>query len=98
MEVDNLADTRTRIESEIEVQAYLQDLRYALSHGAQVSFQAERLVDKNRDVKYTNQFTVADLFPNENPVDALKHFWNALGAFRQEEDQNFEVRITPISM
>lgn len=72
MEVDNLTDTRTRIESEIEVQAYLQDLRYALSHGAQVSFQAERLVDKNRDVKYTNQFTVADLFPNENPVDALK--------------------------
>ena len=37
-----------------------------------MSFQAERLVDKNRDVKYTNQFTVADLFPNENPVDALK--------------------------
>ena len=41
-----MADTRTRIESEIEVQAYLQDLRYALSHGAQVSFQAERLVDQ----------------------------------------------------
>ena len=67
-----MADTRTRIESEIEIQAYLQDLRYALSHGAQVSFQAERLVDQNRDVRYTNRFTVADLFPNENPVDALK--------------------------
>ena len=72
MDVDNLADTRTRIESEIEVQAYLQDLRYALSHCAQVSFQAERLVDKNRDVKYTNQFTVADLFPNENPVASFQ--------------------------
>ena len=33
-----MADIRARIESEIEVQAYLQDLRYALNHGAQVSF------------------------------------------------------------
>ena len=51
-----MADTRTRIESEIEVQAYLQDLRYALSHGAQVTFQAERLVDQNRDVRYNNRY------------------------------------------
>lgn len=67
-----MSETRARIESEIEVQSYLQDLRFALVHGAQVSFQAERKVDQNRDIKYTNQFTVADLFPNENPVDALK--------------------------
>lgn len=67
-----MADIRARIESEIEVQAYLQDLRYALNHGAQVSFQAERQVDQKRDVRYTNRFTVANLFPNENPVDALK--------------------------
>lgn len=67
-----MAITRTRIESELEVQSYLQNLRYALSHGATISFQAERWVDKSRDVRYTNQFTVADLFPDENPVDALK--------------------------
>lgn len=72
MEVNILAETRTRIESEIEVLAYLQDLRHALNHGAQVAFQAERQVDQNRNVRYTNRFTVADLFPNENPVDALK--------------------------
>ncbi len=72
MEIVTLADIRARIESEIEVQAYLQDLRYALNHGAQVSFQAERQVDQKRDVRYTNRFTVANLFPNENPVDALK--------------------------
>lgn len=64
--------TRARIESELEVNAYLQDLRYALSHNATITFQAERLVDQNRDPQYTNQFTVADLFPNENPVIALK--------------------------
>ena len=67
-----MANTRARIESGKEVQAYLQDLRFALNHGAQVSFQVERQVDQNRDVRYTNRFTVADLFPNENPVDALK--------------------------
>ena len=37
-----------------------------------MSFQEVRLVDQNRNVRYTNRFTVADLFPNENPVDALK--------------------------
>ena len=67
-----MADTRTRIESELEVNSYLQNLRYALSHNATITFQAERLVDQNRDLRYTNQFTVADLFPDENPVKALK--------------------------
>lgn len=67
-----MADTRTRIESELEVSSYLQNLRYALSHGAKITFQAERLVDQNRNIKYTNQFTVADLFPDENPVTAIK--------------------------
>lgn len=67
-----MADTRTRIESELEVRSYLQDLQYALEHNAKITFQAERLVDQNRGQKYTNQFTVADLFPDEDPVIALK--------------------------
>jgi hypothetical protein len=67
-----LADTKARIESEIAVRSYLQDLRYALAHNAKVTFQIERMVDKNREPQYTNQFTVADLFPDENPVSALK--------------------------
>jgi hypothetical protein len=67
-----LADTKARIESEIEVRSYLQDLRYALEHNAKVTFQIERIVDKNREPRYTNQFTVADLFPDEDPVSALK--------------------------
>ena len=67
-----MADTKARIESETEVRAYLQDLRYALEHGAKITFQAERQVDLNRNTRFTNKFTVADLFPNENPVDALK--------------------------
>ena len=61
-----------RIESEFEVKSYLQDLRYALQHGAELSFQEERMVDKQRDKKFTNRYTVADLFPNEDPKAALR--------------------------
>lgn len=61
-----------RVESELDVRAYLQDLKYALEHGAKLTFQEDRQVDQNRDQRYTNRFTVADLFPDENPVTALK--------------------------
>ena len=67
-----MSDTRTRIETKLEVQSYLQDLRYALEHGAKVTFQIDRRVDQNRIQRFTNQFTVADLFPDEDPVTALK--------------------------
>lgn len=65
-------DTTSRIEGELEVKAYLQNLKYALNNGAKISFQARRLVDEKRAEQYTNQYTVDTLFPNENPVEALK--------------------------
>ena len=65
-------ETKSRIESEIEVKAYIQDLKFALNNGAKIDFQAKRLVDEKRDEKYTNQYTVNKLFSDENPVDALK--------------------------
>ena len=65
-------ETKARIESELEVKAYIQDLKFALNNGAQIDFQAKRVVDDKRDEKYTNQYTVNKLFPDENPVDALK--------------------------
>lgn len=64
--------TECRIESKEEIDTYLAQLRYALEAGAELTFQIERKVDEERDVKYTNKYTVAYLFPNENPVDALK--------------------------
>ena len=67
-----VVETKSRIESVQEVRSYLQDLRYALENGARLTFQEERQVDQNRDQRYTNKFTVADLFPDENPVTALK--------------------------
>ena len=65
-------ETKSRIESEIEVKAYIQDLKFALNNGAKIDFQAKRLVDEKSDEKYTNQYTVNKLFSDENPVDALK--------------------------
>ncbi len=56
----------------MEVKSYIQDLKFALNNGAKINFQAKRLVDEKRDEKYTNQYTVNKLFPNENPVVALK--------------------------
>ena len=63
---------KARIESELEVKSYIQNLRFALNNGAKIDFQAKRLIDEKREEKYTNQYTVNKLFPDENPVDALK--------------------------
>lgn len=61
-----------RIESELEVKTYIQNLKYALENGGTISFQTKRFVDENRDERYTNIYTVESLFPNENPTEALK--------------------------
>lgn len=61
-----------RIESELEVKSYIRDLRFALKNGARIDFQEKRLVDEKRDEKYTNRYTVNKLFPDENPLNALK--------------------------
>ena len=65
-------ELHARIESELEVKSYIQNLKYALNNGAKIEFQIKRFVDDGRDEKYTNLYTVNTLFPDENPVDALK--------------------------
>ncbi len=44
-----IEETKTRIESESEVKAYIQDLKFALNNGAQINFQAKRVVDEKRE-------------------------------------------------
>jgi len=68
-----LTETRTTIETKAEVLSYLQNLRYALEHNAKTTFQIERFVDRQRNQRYTNRYTVADLFPNENPVTVVNY-------------------------
>ena len=63
---------KARIESEIDVKAYIQNLQFSLNNGAKIEFQGKRFVDEDRDERYTNQYTVNVLFPNENPVDVLR--------------------------
>lgn len=70
--------TKERIESELEVRTYIQNLKYAIDNGAKITFQAKRLVDENRDEKYTNQYAVNTLFPDESPEEALKRELKAL--------------------
>lgn len=64
--------TKPRIESEIEVKAYIQNLKFALNNGAKINFQVRRLVDEKRDEKYSNQYAMNKLFPDENPEEVLK--------------------------
>lgn len=62
-----------RIESRLEVDTYLERLNYSLSNSqATLQFQKERIVDSQRNERFTNRFTVNDLFPREEPVNALK--------------------------
>lgn len=69
----NYLDTTTsRIETEAEVNAYIAKMKYALDNGARITFQENRKVDEHRDEKYTNGYTIRALFPDENPVDALR--------------------------
>ena len=65
-------ETRARVESELEISAYIQNLKCALNNGAKIDFQVKRRVDENRDEKYTNRYTVNTLFPDENPLDVLR--------------------------
>ena len=61
-----------RVESLDEVIAYIHKLKYAVDSGATIAFVPDRNVDRERDIRYTNRFTVNDLFPDENPAEALK--------------------------
>jgi len=55
-----------RIEAEPDVKTYLDRLKYAIKNGAEIKFQIIRLVDANRDIKFTNQYTVSTLFPDDS--------------------------------
>ena len=61
-------ETRVRIESEQEIKAYIQNLKFAIKNGAKINFQVKRRVDDKRDERYTNKYTVHTLLPAESPV------------------------------
>lgn len=70
--VTNISENK-RIEKRDEVDAYLERLKYSITNSyVDLRFQQERRVDSQRDERFTNRFTVAELFPDEDPARALK--------------------------
>lgn len=62
-----------RIESRIEIQTYIDRLKYALENeSTKINFQKKRRIDKERNKKFTNRYTIERLFPDDNEVEALK--------------------------
>lgn len=85
----------SRIESFLDIQVYSQNICYALENGARLIFQEHRRVDERRNVRYTNAYTIATLFPDENPVRALKRELKSLTVenyIRTVKDLRFPVR------
>lgn len=69
----NLDQEMKRIESKLEVDTYIDRLKYAISSGqVKIQFQQNRKIDEGRAERFTNWFTVNDLFPDEDIVAALK--------------------------
>lgn len=62
----------SRIESRAEVVSFISRMKHALANGAKILFQVERGVETKRDARYTNAFTISDLFPDKNPTEALR--------------------------
>ena len=62
-----------RIETKPEVDTYVARLKYLLRDPcANMKFQVDRNVDNKRAERYTNKFTIKDLFPDEDDNVILK--------------------------
>ena len=63
-----------RVESIDEVKGFLAKIKYLFSlKFFSLRIQYERLTDNMRNVVFTNRYTIATLFPDEDPVAALKN-------------------------
>lgn len=85
----------SRIESKLEVSTYLAQLKHALNNGATISFQRFRRVDDEREERYTNNYTMNTLFPDEDPLVVLRRELHALDVreyLRTVRDSRFPKR------
>lgn len=63
-----------------EVQTFLHRLKYAiLEGGARVTIIRDRRVDLEREPRFSNRYTISQLFPDEEDVDAVKRELLSLG-------------------
>ena len=64
---------KKNIKSEEEVMTYLAKLRYALDQAnTSITIQEVRQVDNERPLEHTNKYTLAQLFPDESPKEAMR--------------------------
>ncbi len=65
-------ENSTRIESKEDVKSFLSRLAYVMAKKTKtITFQKIRDSDKGRNPRFTNRFTIACLFPDESPVEAI---------------------------
>lgn len=72
IKMDNILKNK-RIETKLEIQSYLDKLKYALeSSSTKFNLQTDRKVDLQRELKFTNRYTISRLFPDEDVIEVLK--------------------------
>lgn len=61
------------VESKRDALTFLDQLKFALKQkSTRIQFQEKRYVDHIRNQRYTNTYTIARLFPNDDKITALK--------------------------
>lgn len=62
-----------KTETKEDVAAFIANIKYCIESGdCKISFQYDRKNDANKDVRFTNRYTINTLFPNEDPADVMK--------------------------
>ena len=83
-------------EALLEVTTFLSKLKYALEHEALIVIQMNRTADLNRsDYRCTNRYTLAKLFPDEDPKIVLRRELKKLteeNYLRTLQDEHFPER------
>lgn len=93
MEGESLTvETIARIEGELEIKAYIQDLKFALKNGAKINFQAKRRVELTLSVEDYMQ-TVKDLrFPKRSDMREFGKVYNG------GDDVYIKIRVELLGM
>lgn len=68
----SLTETK-RIESKQDIETFLARLKYAIeTKSVRFYVEKDRYVEKKRDEKYSNRYTLSRLFPDEDEAEVLK--------------------------
>lgn len=66
-------DLKKYQESKAEIDTYIARLKFAIERkSTRIRFQEDRLSDAGRNIRHTNRYTIAALFPNEDPLEAIR--------------------------